>query len=158
MQASKQAVSRAFWSRPLENNIFVPWSRKNQQVQAGCNTQRVRPMVCPVFPPRCKTPKILPEHGCFQDQWDATSPGKANTTVMKRLHDWHKSQIIRNICYIFVVNVSVTPQNSVFSCYHFYIYVINVLSVATALKTFVVVLNTVSRRNNVSSLNTHNLQ
>jgi hypothetical protein len=40
------------------------------------------------------------------------------------------------------------PQNSVFSCYHFYIYVINVLSVETALKTFVVVLNTVSRRNN----------
>jgi hypothetical protein len=52
----------------------------------------------PVFPPRCKRPKILPEHGCFQDQQDATSPGKVNTTVMKRLHDWHKSQIIRNIC------------------------------------------------------------
>jgi hypothetical protein len=36
---------------------------------------------------------------CFQDQRDATLPGKANTTVMKRLHDWHKSQIIRNIRY-----------------------------------------------------------
>ena len=108
--------------------------------------------------PRCKRPEIWPEHGCFQDKRDAMSPGKANTTVMKRLHDWHKSQIIRNICYIFVVNVLVTPQNSVFSCYHFYVYVINVLSVETALKTFVVVLNTVSIRNNVSSLNTHNLQ
>jgi hypothetical protein len=77
-------------------------------------------------------PKILPEHGCFQDQRDATSPGKANTTVMKRQHDWHKSQIIRNIRYIFVVNASVTPQNSIFSCYHFYVHVINVLSVETA--------------------------
>ena len=60
--------------------------------------------------PRCKRPEIWPEHGCFQDKRDAMSPGKANTTVMKRLHDWHKSQIIRNICYIFVVNVLVTPQ------------------------------------------------
>jgi hypothetical protein len=38
-----------------------------------------------VFPPQCKRPEIL--HGCFQDQRDATSPGKANTMVMKRLHD-----------------------------------------------------------------------
>jgi hypothetical protein len=30
-----------------------------------------------VFPPHCKRPEILPEHGCFQDQRDATSPGKA---------------------------------------------------------------------------------
>ena len=81
MQASKQAVSR-----PLENNIFVPWSRKNQEVQAGSNTQRVSSTVCPVFPPRCKRPEILPEHGCFQDQRDVRRQVKP-TTVMKRLHD-----------------------------------------------------------------------
>jgi len=41
-------------------------------------------MVYPVFPPRCKRPEILPEHGCFQDQRDAMSPGKANTTVLMK--------------------------------------------------------------------------